>query len=329
MLPLRTLCPALASLLAMSAMALGCSDGSTSDGAPGPIGDNDAGQTGAGGQVATGPGGDGGEAVVGPDGGTSGSACVAGDLVAQMQCGAGLACDVERHVMTFASSGTDAGTGGGGGGGGGMDAGGMSVADSGGGGGTGTGVGNETLICRKATTAGTEGAACNASDPTSCAAGCSCGESAGSSDPVCYKFCDDDTSCKSPGGWCHAGPLQTGASEGFTAKTCTLDCDPMKQTGCGTGQSCNLGITPSRTRIYTDCLAAGAGGYQAPCSVAEDCMAGFSCLHVAVNGGSTRQMCLLLCTVSPASMCPSGQTCQAIPPPNTLGSGTTQYGWCY
>jgi len=209
-----------------------------------------------------------------------------------------------------------------------MDSGAASSGD-GGGGGMGTGVGNETLACRKATSTGTEGVVCNASDPTSCAAGYSCGESANSSDPVCYKFCNDDTACTAPGGFCHAGPLQTAAAEGFTAKTCTLSCDPVKQTGCGTGQSCNLAIDPARTRLYTDCIAAGAGGYQAPCTEAADCQKGFSCLHVSVNGGAEQQMCLALCTVSPASGCATGQTCEAVPPPNTLGSGTTQFGWCY
>ncbi len=210
-----------------------------------------------------------------------------------------------------------------------MDSGAASSGDGGGGGGMGTGVGNETLACRKATSSGTEGVVCNAADPTTCAAGYSCGESANSSDPVCYKFCNDDTACTAPGGWCHAGPLQTGAAEGFTAKTCTLNCDPVKQTGCGTGQSCNLGISTDRTRLYTDCIAAGAGGYQAPCTEAADCQVGFSCLHVSLNGGAEQQMCLALCTVSPASGCATGQTCEAIPPPNTLGSGTTQFGWCY
>jgi hypothetical protein len=210
------------------------------------------------------------------------------------------------------------------GGGGGGEAGG-----GGGSGGGGTGVGDETLVCRATTSTGTEGVACNASDPTTCAAGYSCGEPGdGSEDSVCYKFCNADTDCTSPGGWCHAGPLQTGADEGFTAKTCTLDCDPMAQKGCGAGQQCNLGISTDRTRLYTNCILAGKGGYQAPCDVAEDCQVNFSCLHVSVNGGAEQQMCLQLCTVSPtASACPTGQACQAIPAPDSLG--TTQYGWCY
>ena len=45
-----------------------------------------------------------------------------------------------------------------------MDSGAASSGD-GGGGGMGTGVGNETLACRTATSSGTEGVACNASDP--------------------------------------------------------------------------------------------------------------------------------------------------------------------
>ena len=39
-------------------------------------------------------------------------------------------------------------------------------------------------------------------------------------------------------------------------------------------------------------------------------------------------MCLKGCQVGTgAASCPAGQACQAIPPPDTLG--TTQYGWCY
>ena len=201
--------------------------------------------------------------------------------------------------------------------------------EGGGGGGGGTGVGNETLVCRTTTASGTEGVACNASDPTTCAAGYSCAEPGdGSNDAVCYKFCNADTDCKSPGGWCHPGPLQTGATEGFTAKTCTLNCDPIAQKGCGAGQNCDLAISSDRTRLYTSCILAGTGGYQAPCTTAEDCLAGFSCLHVAVNGGAEQMMCLQACTQSTTTAtCPSGQACQQIPTPNTLG--TTVYGWCY
>src|ERR1019366_3020613 len=114
-----------------------------------------------------------------------------------------------------------------------------------------------------------------------------CGEPGdGSTDAVCYKFCNDDTACAAPGGFCQPGPLQASATEGFTAKTCTLNCDPIAQKGCSAGQSCNLGIAPDRTRLYTSCIAAGAGAYQAACSTAEDCKAGFSCLKVSVNGGT-------------------------------------------
>jgi hypothetical protein len=197
------------------------------------------------------------------------------------------------------------------------------------GGGGGTGVGDETLVCRKTTSTGTEGVACTASDPTTCAAGLTCGEPGdGSTDPVCYKFCNDDTACASPGGYCHAGPLEASPTEGFTAKTCTLNCDPIAQKGCGAGQACNLGISSDRTRLYTSCIAAGTGAYQAPCTVAEDCQAGFSCLHVSLGGGPEQLMCLQGCAVSTTTAtCPSGQACQAIPPPDTLG--TTTYGWCY
>jgi hypothetical protein len=195
--------------------------------------------------------------------------------------------------------------------------------------GGGTGVGNETLVCRKATATGIEGATCTPADPTTCAAGLTCGAPAdGSTDPVCYKFCSDDTVCATPGGWCHPGPLQTGASQGFTAKTCTLSCDPIAQKGCGTGQACNLGISTDRSRLYTNCIAAGTGGDQAACSIAEDCQAGLSCLKVSINGGPQQHMCLKGCVVGATpSGCATGEACRSIPPPNTLG--TTQYGWCY
>lgn len=209
------------------------------------------------------------------------------------------------------------------------------TGDAGGGGtgdGGGTGTGGEMLTCRNATSSGTEGVACTPSDPTTCAAGYTCAEPAdGSTDAVCYKFCSSDADCTAPGGWCHPGALQTGAMEGFTAKTCSLSCDPIAQKGCGTGQNCDLAITPDRTRLYTQCIAAGTGGYQAACTKAEDCMPGYSCLKVSVNGGTVQQMCLQACVVAGtdagAGACAQGQACRAIAPPNTLGS--TQYGWCY
>ena len=329
----HTITPLVAVVAALGAMALGCSstpDGGSSPGAFQP-GSSSGGGSGSGGGDDGGVaiGSDGGP-VIGPDGGVVTAACTAADLVAQTQCGAGKACDVLRHMMTF-DAGTGGGSGGGGGDGGGGghgDGGGGGMMGDGGGSGMGTGVGNETLICRATTTSGTEGVACNAADPTSCAAGYTCGAPAdGTTDSVCYKFCNDDSACTAPGGWCHPGPLETAAGEGFTAKTCTLSCDPMAQKGCGTGEACNLGISDDRSRLYTNCLGAGTGGYQAACNVAEDCKAGFSCLKVSVNGGSIQHMCLELCTVTPASTCSTGQTCQAIAAPNTLGS--TQYGWCY
>lgn len=190
-------------------------------------------------------------------------------------------------------------------------------------------MGNETLVCRKTTATGTEGIACSAADPTSCAAGLTCAEPAdGNTDAVCYKFCNDDTACTAPGGWCHPGPLAASPTTGFTAKTCTLSCDPIAQKGCGAGQACNLAISTDRSRLYTQCIAAGTGGYQAPCTAAEDCMAGYSCLKVSINGAAQQQMCLQGCVSGgTTNACATGQTCRAIAPPNTLG--TTTYGWCY
>ena len=222
--------------------------------------------------------------------------------------------------------------------GGGMsDSGGMGAMGDGGGGGT--GVGNETLVCRKSSASGTEGVKCNAADVTSCAAGLTCAQPPdGNADAVCYKFCGADSECTAPGGWCHPGPLETSASEGFTAKTCSLNCDPIAQTGCGTGQSCNLAISTDRSRLYTQCIGAGAGGYLAACTVPEDCKAPFSCLKVSVNGGAETQVCLQPCIAGAdpdggaadaglSGACPASEVCRAIAPPNTLGS--TQYGWCY
>jgi hypothetical protein len=330
------LIPLVAAVAALG--ALGCSSGSDG-GAGSPMGSYQPGSS-SGGQGGEGgaAGGDSGSVVIGADGGPvlgpdggvmTMSACSAMDLVGQTQCGTGKACDVQRHSISIdaGAGGGGGGDGGGGGGGGGMEAG-VAMGD-GGGGGMGTGVGNETLICRGVTASGTEGVACNAADPTSCAAGYSCGAPPGAATAsACYKFCNDDSQCKAPGGWCHAGPLETATGQGFTAKTCTLSCDPIAQKGCGAGQACNLGISTDRSRLYTNCIAAGTGGDQAACSVAEDCKAGLSCLKVSINGGPQQHMCLKGCVVGTTPTgCATGEACRAIPPPNSLG--TAQYGWCY
>jgi hypothetical protein len=267
--------------------------------------------------------------------------CTPADLLVQTQCGAGLACDVNRSASAGSSDGgtPEAGgpegdggdggkvEGGGGGGGGGGDGGGGGLGDGGAvgdGGGGGPGIGSEAVDCRAATATGTEGVACNAADPTTCASGLTC-VALDATSAVCQKFCGSDSTCDTPGGACRSTTLDVAGT--LKAKTCSLNCNPLTAMGCGTGQNCDLAISADRLRLYTDCIAAGAGGYQQPCAKAEDCKQGYSCLKLEQGGQIVAQVCLQACTITPTpSTCASG-TCTAISPPNTLAG--TQYGWCY
>src|ERR1019366_7951864 len=106
----HTITPLVAVVAALGAMALGCSSAADGGGPSGMYqpGSSSGGGSGSGSGSGGGEGGavigaDGGP-VLGPDGGVT-AACTAADLVTQTQCGAGKACDVLRHMMTF-----DAGT---------------------------------------------------------------------------------------------------------------------------------------------------------------------------------------------------------------------------
>jgi hypothetical protein len=108
-----------------------------------------------------------------------------------------------------------------------------------------------------------------------------------------------------------------------------MNCDPLTAMGCSAGDNCDLAIKPDRSRLYTECIQGGTGGYQAPCTMAQDCLPGFSCLKVSSDGGQTEtQMCLQACVRNPTpSGCPGSEVCQPIDPPNMLG--TNEWGWCY
>jgi hypothetical protein len=112
------------------------------------------------------------------------------------------------------------------------------------------------------------------------------------------------------------------------SRSCSMDCDPLTAKGCGTGQNCDLALKPDRSRLYTDCIKAGAGDHLAPCTVAQECKAGFSCLKIQQGGGPIQQVCLQACVRAPTpSACPNNRVCQPIDPPNTLGG--KEWGWCY
>ena len=203
-------------------------------------------------------------------------------------------------------------------------------SDGGGEGGGGGGGGGFTgaVVCRGAAAAGTEGVACNAADPATCAAGYTCGvlaDGTPSASAVCRKLCNSDASCTAPGGTCQTHLALSSGTAMFAAPACTLSCNPLTAQGCGAGQNCEVAVKNDKSRIYTDCTHAGTGDHLAPCTTGGDCKAGFSCLKV--NTQATR-VCLQTCTRAPtASACAMGRTCQAVAPPNTLGA--TEYGWCY
>lgn len=149
-----------------------------------------------------------------------------------------------------------------------------------------------------------------------CAPGLVCLEAPGTyTDPICHKYCYDDSDCDPPGGLCLLSILgNVGA--------CTHNCDPITTVGCDEpNHKCGIFTEADPPyRNLTQCTAAGTGTQQQPCSSSFDCAPGLECLSI-----NSQTMCLTWCNVN-APYCPVG-TCLSFTTPMLLGS--VEYGACY
>lgn len=170
---------------------------------------------------------------------------------------------------------------------------------------------------RSCATAGSlpEGSACTGTD---CAAGLLCVAYDGSAAPptACNRMCATDADC--PGGALCAGTLSSGL-----VRYCSLNCNPVAQSGCGPGLRCTLDTEATGAmRWYRSCFGgSGTGGEFAGCLSEADCGPGFTCADVGFGGE-----CLHWCNVATGAGC--GFLTSCIPGAPAIVVGGVEYGVC-
>jgi hypothetical protein len=150
-----------------------------------------------------------------------------------------------------------------------------------------------------------------------CAAGLHCfSQFALGIDSICAPYCDDHGDCDGAGAKCvfALGGVVT------TAKLCSVNCDPVTNTGCKAPNS-HCSIYQQSNMPFTACATAGKKVHGESCSSSSDCGAGTECF--TVNMGT--KYCLKWCNLGSPS-CPGNAECVPLNPPQVIGS--VQYGAC-
>ncbi len=152
---------------------------------------------------------------------------------------------------------------------------------------------NDTYACRLEGSSGSGGACTTAND---CAAGHVCTRG------LCREICDtvggvciDDRYC--------SRTLTIPAAQGLpdTLGVCTIDCDPIADTGCG-GDTCRLAATG--VGYFPYCSEPGAVAFGSGCSFNADCEPGAIC---DMFDGPGRE-CIAMCP----AICPAGYDCTGV-----------------
>ena len=159
--------------------------------------------------------------------------------------------------------------------------------------------------CRPLTGSLQAGATC---DPASdqCGAGTQCIAITGQP-AACTRFCNGTNDC--PTGFkCESAISVPGISALFPICTAATTCNALTQTGCTSGQSCQISNSGAPL-----CSTAGPAQLHQTCGLvngaALHCVAGTQCF--GANAGDQTGFCYKLCNVSGGSpTCPSGTTCQ-------------------
>jgi hypothetical protein len=167
--------------------------------------------------------------------------------------------------------------------------------------------------------AGKIGEAQVCTDDTACIPGYACREKKkeGVAVLICERMCLVDADCKGDGSLCTDQP-----KKGF--KGCSISCNPVAQTGCGTGSKCVITVLPSQ-ETYTDCSPLGGTKQQgATCTLGSNqCAPGLFCVGDQKPSGLVT-FCAKYCTST--ADCPQGTTCEA---KQALKNSTTSYGACF
>ncbi|MEJ7731439.1 MAG: hypothetical protein WKG00_19765 [Polyangiaceae bacterium] len=138
---------------------------------------------------------------------------------------------------------------------------------------------------------------------------------------LCMEFCADDGACNAPGGQCLITLVDSAQQTVPDAVLCSLNCDPITNTGCSAG-GCALGQEEVSMDLFTLCQGAGAGTQGAACVDNGDCAGGFGCF-----GAAPDQQCLKYCGVNPSKgVCSGGTFCTGFTTPVILGA--QEYGVC-
>jgi hypothetical protein len=134
---------------------------------------------------------------------------------------------------------------------------------------------------------------------------------------LCMEFCADDAACNAPGGQCLITLVDSAMQTIPDAVLCSLNCDPITNTGCSAG-GCALGQEEVSMELFTLCQGAGAGTQGSVCADNGDCAGGYGCFDLE---------CLKYCGVNPAKgSCTGGTLCSPFTTPVILGA--QEYGVC-
>ncbi len=147
---------------------------------------------------------------------------------------------------------------------------------------------------------------------------------AGSAVNECGRFCATDADCRGAGSLC-IHTLSDGAGGSIPGvSVCSLDCDPITQSGCVSGSSCQIYQESSGSmRFFTDCAApVGAGGQGATCTDSTNCQRGFGCVG---SPGTCQRYCDEPATIAGGG-CSASEACYGFTTPLVIGG--IEYGVC-
>lgn len=275
------------SFLAVAALGVACATGS-GGGDLGGNDDDDEGPTGSGGNGATG-----GEST--KVGGASSSSATTGGSPSTGGAGAGPVCDEDPCKLVVPQCGCAAGE--------------MCVI------GTPTPDNPDARACTAAGTA-MPGETCASN--ADCAPGSMC---VNTGVDLCLEFCSDDGLCNAPGGQCLVTLVDSTQQPIPNATLCSLNCDPITNTGCNAG-GCALGQEEVSMELFTLCQGVGAGTQGATCVDNGDCAGGHGCFTTDIG-----LQCLKYCGVTPSKgSCTGGTLCSGFTTPVIVGN--QEYGVC-
>ncbi|MBI4702621.1 MAG: hypothetical protein HY744_15985 [Deltaproteobacteria bacterium] len=159
-----------------------------------------------------------------------------------------------------------------------------------------------------------------------CDAGFMCLKTGVGSKLTCHKFCAADEDCAPPGGLCVI-QLQAFSKPIEGAKVCTVNCDPITNTGCKVeGMKCDIAQEPDPpNRWLTDCTGSGSKKQGESCFGSNQCAPGIGCFTLTKPDNSKETLCLTYCSVKNPS-CPNGTSCGSFQTPIQIGS--IEYGAC-